>query len=120
MDEIKKVIASLSLDIANINDEKYKHIFSQMNFVLEQLSNKVEEVMENQAVLGENIKYLDDDLSDIQEELFEEVSVEELDEIEDEYKEISCKHCNKPIYIESSAINNKEEIQCPYCGKSIV
>ena len=61
--------------------------------------------------MQENLEYMDDDLSGIQEELFEEVSLEELTEIEDEYKEIKCAHCNKPVFVEASAIEENNNIR---------
>ena len=62
---------------------------------------------------------IDDDIVDIQDELFEEVSIEELEEMEDDYKEISCKNCGKPIYIENSTLQKENKIPCPYCGENI-
>ena len=120
MKQIKEVINQLSTQINNINDDKYNEMFNNISFILDGLTNKIEEVMVNQAVLAENLKYLDDDLSDIQEELFEEVSLEDLDEFEDEYKEMICDKCGKPIYIESSALKENKEIPCPYCGENII
>ncbi len=87
--------------------------------VLWRKCNKIEEVMVNEAVLSENLKYMDDDISEIQEELFEEVSLEELDEFESEYTEVSCNKCGKPIFIEASALE-EDNIPCPYCGENIV
>ena len=55
----------------------------------------------------------------VQDELFEELSIDELNDMEDEYTEINCAHCNKPIFIEQSALSNNDEIPCPYCHKNI-
>ena len=69
--------------------------------------------------MEENMQFLDDDLSNIQDELFEEVSIDELCDMEDEYIEINCAHCNKPIFMEKSALDSKEQIPCPYCHENI-
>ena len=76
-------IEKLKEEISTIDKSEYKNIFfNNISSILEGLSNKIEEVMVNEAVLSENLKYMDDDISEIQEELFEEVSLEELDEFE--------------------------------------
>ncbi len=120
MKELKKKIENLNTNISQIDDEKYKNLFNEVSCILEGLSSKVEEIMINEAVLAENLKYMDDDLSDLQEELFEEVSLEELDEMDEEYSEINCKNCGKAIFIEKSALEENKEIPCPYCNKNII
>ncbi|MGG7176127.1 CD1247 N-terminal domain-containing protein [Clostridium paraputrificum] len=120
MKELKHTIDKLNTSIENVNDGKYKEVFTNISSVLDELSRKVEEILVNEAALAENLNYLDDDISDIQEELFEEVSLEELDEMEEEYREVSCSKCGKPIYIEASTIKENKEIPCPYCGESII
>lgn len=120
MKEIKNKIENLNTNISKIKDENYKELFNEVLSILEGLSSKVQEIMVNEAVLAENLKYMDDDISDIQEELFEEVSLEELDEIEEEFKDVNCKGCGKTIYIEASALKDNKEIPCPYCGETII
>ncbi len=120
MKEIKNKIENLNTTISNIKDDEHKKIFEGILSILEDLSSKVEDVMVNEAVLAENFKYMDDDISNLQEELFEEVSIDDLDEMDDEYKEISCKHCGKTVFIEESALHENKEIPCPYCNENII
>lgn len=120
MNDIKKAINELNTSIDQVKSEDYKNLFTDISKILDGLNEKVEETMINQTALAENLNYLDDDISDIQEELFEEVSLEDLDEFEDEYKEVNCNSCGKPIYIESSALDENKEIPCPYCGENII
>ena len=86
MKEIKNQIEDLNTKISQIQDENYKELFNNVSSVLEGLSAKVQEILVNETVLAENFKYMDDDISNLQEELFQEVTLEELDEIEEEYK----------------------------------
>jgi DNA-directed RNA polymerase subunit RPC12/RpoP len=118
--DVKSKIENLNIVISKIKDNDYKELFNDMSSILSGLSSKVQEIMVNEAALAENIKYLDDDISDIQEELFEEVSLEELDEIEEEFKEVSCRGCGRTIYIEASTLKENKEIPCPYCDENII
>ena len=120
MKEIKKEIEDFKKNISKVEDQNYKELFDEISKVSEGLSNKVQEILVNEAVLAENFKDMNDDISGLQDELFEEVSLEELDQMEDEYKEVNCKSCGKPIYIEASALTSGEKISCPYCNKEIM
>lgn len=119
MKEIRNNIEKLKEEISTIDKSEYKSVFNNISSILDGLSNKIDEIMVNEAVLSENLKYMDDDISEIQEELFEEVSLEDLDEFESEYTEVSCSKCAKPIFIEASALE-EDNIPCPYCGENIV
>ena len=118
MKNLKNKIEELNITISKIEEEKYKEVFSSISEIIKDLSTKVEEVMVNQTALAENFKYMDEDISGIQEELFEEVSIEDLEELEDEYKEVSCANCGKTIYIEDSILKDGD-VECPYCNEKI-
>ena len=98
MREIYTKIDQLKNMINDIQDEKYNNIFNSISDILLDLSSKV------------------NDLTDIQDELFEEVSFDDLSELEDEYVEIKCEKCNKPLFVEQQALNNNNNIPCPFCG----
>ncbi|MCI5726154.1 MAG: hypothetical protein MR274_01240 [Clostridium sp.] len=119
MKEIKDKIDLLRNSISKIENKEYGGLFNQITDILDDLYSSVEEMMENQAVLVENLSCLDEDISDIQEELFEELSIEDLEEIEDEYEEVKCKNCGKPIFMEKAVIKDDKKIECPYCKNSI-
>lgn len=119
MEELSKEIENFKKNLSNIENEEYKEYFNNISSILEIMNAKIEELTINQETIEENIKFMDDDLSNIQDELFEEVSIDELNDMEDEYKEVNCVHCNKPIFIEQSALSSNEEIPCPYCHKNI-
>lgn len=119
MEELRKEIENLRKSIAKIESNEYKDCFDNVFSILEIMNQKIEELTVTQESIEENIKFMDDDLTNIQDELFEELSIDELNDMEDEYTEINCVHCNKPIFIEQSALSNNEEIPCPYCKKNI-
>ncbi|MBE6063628.1 MAG: hypothetical protein E7207_08800 [Clostridium butyricum] len=119
MEELRKEIDNLKTSLSKVKDKEYKECFNGIFSVLNIMSNKIEELLVNQETMEEKMQYLDEDVSGIQDELFEEVSIDELNDIEDEYTEINCIHCNKPIFIEKSALENNAQIPCPYCHKNI-
>lgn len=119
MEELRKKIGELKNSLSNVDDDKYKDYFDSIQSILSIMTNKIEEVIVNQETIEENMQFLDDDLSNIQDELFEEVSIDELCDMEDEYVEINCNYCSKSIFMEKSALNSKEQIPCPYCHESI-
>ena len=102
MREIYTKIEQLKNMINDIQDEKYNNIFNSISDILLDLSSKVEDLNIRQEYLEENMEYIDNDLTDIQDELFEEVSFDEK--------------CNKPLFVEQQALNNNNNIPCPFCG----
>ena len=119
MEELKSKIEELKISLSKIENNEYNECFNSIASILENMNEKIEELTVNQETLEENLKFMDDDLTNIQDELFEELSIDELNDIDDEYTEITCVHCNKPIFIEQSALNNNDEIPCPFCNKNI-
>ena len=117
MKEVKTKIEKLKEEISSIEDNGYKEIFDSILSIVSDISDSIDEIDYKQDYLEENIKYIDEDIIGLQDELFEEVSIEELIELEEEYIEIKCKNCNKPLFVEKESINNKKKIPCPFCNK---
>ena len=116
MKDLYTKIDKLKSEIDEIKDEKYLKIFNSLSEILIDLSSKVEDLNLRQEYLEENIEYIDYDLTDIQDELFEEVTFDDLNGFEDEYVEINCEKCNKPLFVEQQTLNNNNPIPCPFCG----
>lgn len=119
MEELKNKIDCFKESLSKIEKTEYKECFNDIYSILNTMNDKLEELLVNQESIEERMQFLDEDVSGIQDELFEEVSIEELNDIEDEYTEINCIHCNKPIFIEKSALKNNAHIPCPYCHENI-
>ena len=110
-------IEKLKEEISNLEDNKYKSIFNNIISILDDITVSIEEIDCKQDSLEENIKYIDEDIIGLQDELFEEVSIEDLIELEDEYVEIKCKNCEKPLFVEKETVKHKKNIPCPFCSK---
>ena len=119
MEELRNGIENLKSNLSKIENKEYKQCFENVFSILEIMNQKIEELTVNQETIEENIKFMDDDLTNIQDELFEELSIDELNDMEDEYTEIVCAHCNKTIFMEQSTLSNNDEIPCPFCNKNI-
>ena len=115
MKDIKNNISNL-LKAMDKNTELDKEFKDSLLNVISSLVDKIEELQVNVETLDENVNLLNDDLSGVQDELFEELTLEEPEEYDDEYCEVVCDKCHKPIYIEKDILNRSESIPCPYCG----
>lgn len=120
MKEIKLKIEGIKEVISNVEDNKYKDIFDNLLSIIEDMADTINEMDYRQESLEESIKYIDEDIIGLQDELFEEVSIEDLMELEEEYVEIKCKYCDKPLFIEKESIDNNKNIPCPFCNKEAI
>ena len=118
MDNVRKNLENLKESLES-NTELNNPFNKKLLEVVNELFDEVEAIQVNLESVTEDLSLINDDLSEVQEELFEEVTFEELEEYEDEYIEIKCSNCNNPLYVEKSALDNKESLSCPYCTKEI-
>ena len=120
MKDIKNKIEGIKTNIENVSDDKYKNLFNSISLVLDDMLNAIEDMSNRQDYLEENVQYIDEDLTGLQDELFQEVSIEDLIEMDDEYIEISCKNCEKPLFVEKDSIDNNKVIPCPFCNRDAI
>ena len=73
MKEVRSKIEQLQEEISAIEDSKYQNIFNGLLSIIEDISDSIEEIDYKQDTLEENIKYIDEDIIGLQDELFEEV-----------------------------------------------
>ncbi|WP_066893108.1 CD1247 N-terminal domain-containing protein [Clostridium nigeriense] len=120
MKEFKDKIENIKDELSCIEDDKYKNLFGSLLSIIEDITYSIEEMNDKQESLEESVKYIDEDIIGLQDELFEEVSIEDLMEIEEEYVEINCKHCDKPLFVEKESINKNKNLPCPFCNKDAI
>ena len=94
-----------------IDDEKYKKVLSTINNVVNDMALKIEEIIVKQEAIEENMEYIGDDLTDMREEMFEEVSFDDLENLEDEYEEILNNNFFENILSKSDQIFNDLKIK---------
>lgn len=119
MEKLSKVLEDIKLQISEFEEVKTQNVLNSFYEAINLLADKIEEVNVKQETIEENIQYIDEDLTCLQEEVFEEMSLEELEDIEDEYVEIKCNSCSNPLFIEKDVFESKKEIPCPFCKEVI-
>lgn len=117
MENIRESLTQLKI-ILDENNEMDNVFNRKLLEVVNRLYDNIEGMQVNIESVSEDLSLINDDLSNVQEELFEEVTFEDLEE-DDEYIEVKCSSCNKPIFVENSVLKNKEKISCPYCTNQI-
>ena len=120
MNDLKSKIELLKKEVSSIEYDKNKEVFDGILSLIDILSEEVRALSDRQESLEENLEYIDEDIIGLQDELFEEVSIEDLMEMEEEYVEIKCNNCHKPLFIERDTINNSSIIPCPFCNKNAI
>ena len=102
----------------NLDTEKSKEgkLISVMIGILEELAMSVEDLEENALNLGEEIDVLSDDLSDVEDVVFDEDEDEDEDDedYDDDWFEVECPTCEEPLVIDDKALADGM-IQCPNC-----
>ena len=99
----------------NLDTEKSKEgkLISVMIGILEELAMSVEDLEENALNLGEEIDVLSDDLSDVEDVVFEDD--EDDGDYDDDWFEVECPNCGADILVDDEALADGE-VECPGCG----
>ena len=102
----------------NLDTEKSKEgkLISVMIGILEEVGLSIEDLEENAQALGEEIDVLSDDLSDVEDVVFDEDEDEDEDDedYDDDWFEVECPTCEEPLVIDDKALADGM-IQCPNC-----
>ena len=102
----------------NLDTEKSKEgkLISVMIGILEEIGLSIEDLEENAQALGEEIDVLSDDLSDVEDVVFDEDEDEDEDDedYDDDWFEVECPTCEEPLVIDDKALADGM-IQCPNC-----
>ena len=110
---LKGLAEGLNLDTEKSKDGK---LISVMIGILEEIGLSIEDLEENTQALGEEIDVLSDDLSDVEDVVFDEDEDEDEDDedYDDDWFEVECPTCEEPLVIDDKALADGM-IQCPNC-----
>lgn len=119
MERVGTILNEIKTQLSEIEDASTQKVLNNFYDVIEILSDKIDDLHIKQDSLEENIQYMDKDLTSLQDEVFEEISFEDLEDIEDEYIEVKCNKCDNPLFVEKDVYESKNEIPCPFCQETI-
>ena len=106
-----------------IDTEKSKEgkLINVMIGILEEIGMSIEDLEENTVALGEEIDAISDDLSDVEEVLFEDDDEEDDDECgcgceedDEDFFEVECPNCGEDLSIDEDVLE-AGVIECPNC-----
>lgn len=119
MNIMKEKVAYLQGMAAGMEIDKSTKEGKLVLALIDVLSEVVEEMSsfrDQQLELEEYIEAIDEDLADVEDELYGED--EYPDEEDTNYIEVECPQCNDIVKFDSSILINEElnEVKCPNCG----
>ncbi|KAB3537374.1 hypothetical protein F8154_03530 [Alkaliphilus pronyensis] len=93
--------------------------------ILEDYADAIVEISQEQDDLSEYVEALDEDLMDVEDELFEEDDYDDYDDYDDdeddvEFAEVECPYCGDELYVDEDLLEEEEvEVACPKCNRTI-
>ncbi|SDK51570.1 CD1247 N-terminal domain-containing protein [Natronincola ferrireducens] len=108
---LKGLAEGLSIEESSKEGKVLLHIID----ALDDFAEAIVMMNEDQEDLTEYVEALDEDLADVEDELFEE---EEDDDID--FMEVNCPNCDEEIYVDEDLFYDEDpEVVCPKCNEVI-
>ena len=100
-------------------------LFAAVVDVLDEIALEVEDLTDEVMELGDGLDVISDDLSDVEDVVFDEDDYEELDDEDDEDEDdeeecyaTTCPECEEEIFFDDTMLEDGEII-CPNCGAKL-
>lgn len=94
-------------------------LFSAILEMLEDTALAMEEVVDIQDEMQEQLNEVDEDLADVEDEIYGEDEDDDFYDCDDEGIFMTCPKCGDDIYVEYDAISDDCTVVCPNCGEEI-
>ncbi|MCX7571453.1 hypothetical protein OS242_15995 [Tumebacillus sp. DT12] len=136
MQQIKERLAYLKglADGLNVGDNTPEgRVLVGIMDVLSEVASEMDRLTARSEQLEEYIEAIDDDLTDLESDLFDEydedldvdVEFEEEEDDDDlaiEYLEMNCPNCNETVFVDADVFENDEvvEVLCPECKETVL
>ena len=105
------------------NESKEGKIIHKIVEVLEVFADAIVDLDEEQSELSEYVESIDEDLADIEDDIYDDGDCDELDENEDDlsFIEMECPNCGDLVEIDEDLLYDDEvDVVCPNCQAIIL
>ena len=108
-----------------LNTEKDSNrLIMEILDVLGEVGDSFEALAESHGELSDYVESIDEDLADLEADLYDDDDEElaeddEDDDFEGSLIEYECPHCSKMVKIDADDVDFDEEALCPECGKEL-
>ncbi|QUH26650.1 CD1247 N-terminal domain-containing protein [Serpentinicella alkaliphila] len=105
----------------NENSKNAKLILNIID-TLEDFAEVIDEVLEEQRNLSEYIETIDEDLAEVEEDIYEDEDFEDDEDEEIDYLEIECPTCERTFYVDEDILYDDEDadkVICPNCEEVV-
>lgn len=97
-------------------------LFAAVVDVLDEIALEVEDLTDEVMELGDGLDVISDDLSDVEDIVYDEWDDEDAEEIEDDEEEecyaTTCPECEEEIFFDDSVLEDGK-VECPNCGATL-
>ena len=115
---LKGLMEGMNVD----TDSNEGKLFRAIVDVLDEIALEVEDLTDEVMELGDGLDVISDDLSDVEDVVFDEDDYEELDDEDDEDEDdeeecyaTTCPECEEEIFFDDSVLEDGK-VECPNCG----
>ncbi len=119
---LKGLVEGMNIDYKT-NEGKVIH---QIISVLGDFVTAFEEMEDEQAEISDHLEEIDEDLADLEYEVYDEFDDEyddeydyEIDDDDMAYYEIECPNCQENIYLDEELLEEDDDLECPNCKQPI-
>ena len=114
---MKGLAEGLGLDTKS----KEGKLYSVMMDILDDIALELSDIRDEQCDLEDGLDAVSDDLSDVEEYLFEDEDDEDDEDEDDDDEEVyatTCPNCEEEIFFDESILEDGG-VKCPNCGESL-
>ncbi|AKN34018.1 hypothetical protein Ccar_25560 [Clostridium carboxidivorans P7] len=93
-------------------------VLNEIINVLKVIAEEVDEISESQKYMEDYIDAIDEDLSILQDDMYDD-DYELCEDEGDNFIQLKCSNCGDDVYVDKDIVKQKEKITCPNCHNLI-
>ncbi len=94
-------------------------VLTEIINVLKVIAEEVDEISESQKDMEDYINAIDEDLSSLQDDIYDN-DYELFEDEGDNFIQLKCSNCGDDVYVDKDIVKQKEKITCPNCHNLII